>query len=170
MAKRASKDAVAGSPADGDMKWKSALNILTSDIARAKQSHAKAGGDAAAAYKRIEGMGVNKKGAQIVAGIISMEEAHAQDVLRTIVNLIRCADLLPDDLVDLMASGDAGEGEDDDDDGEGDEEDAPPAPQPKPEPEVAKAAPKRTPATASEARQAARSHLGLVPAATDVTH
>ena len=183
MAKRATTESV-GAAVDGP-NYRAALNIIQTDIKRAKGAQSKAGGEAGQAWTRIEKMGVNKKGAQIAAGIIGMEESMAHDVIRTVVKICFFANMLPTaDLMDIaerLGAGDDLDGDDGDD--EGDEDDGgEPADKPQPkgdapagaEPELvadaakesARAKPKADRVTPTEARKRAANHLRSVPTAT----
>lgn len=177
MAERATADSV-GAALDGP-NYRAALNIIKTDIARAKQTQSKAGGEAGQAWTRIEKMRVNKKGAQIAASIIAMEEALAHDVIRSLVNIVYYAGMLPTpDLVDIAERLGSGAGLDDEDPEGAKDEDTvqdndPPggdAPAEEPPADAAKeskrAAPKPKRMSPAEAKAEAVRHLRSVPTAT----
>lgn len=133
MANRANAASVGAGIATGMQKYQSALNIIRTDVTRSKQAQSKAGGEAGQAWTRIEKIGVNKKGAQMAAAVLAMEEASSQDVIRTFVNILACAGRIPEpDLMDLAEKLSKGEVEfsrggdgsqDEDDDGDDGDED-----------------------------------------------
>jgi hypothetical protein len=111
MAERANAASTAAA-AVGDQKYLAAINIMKTDIARAKSQQSKAGGEASQAYTRIEKLGVNKKAATFIASLLNTEASIAEDVLRGVINLATAADIMPkEDLVDLadrMANAETG--------------------------------------------------------------
>lgn len=119
--------------------YSAALNIIRTDIEQAKSAQSKPSGNATAAWKKIESLGVNKQGAKVAASLLAIKDGSQEDAVRTVLKLLDLGGAIPRaDLVDMAedatrrassGNGDdgAGDGDDDqdadqggDDDGAGD--------------------------------------------------
>lgn len=67
--------------------WSAAARIIENDIADIDGKLAKSRGDMAAAKKRLEDIGVNKRGANFIASLLKAGPSTTSDILRTVVML-----------------------------------------------------------------------------------
>lgn len=78
-----------------------AARIMKSEIGPLLDAGAKSRGDISAAKKRLEDIGVNKRGAAFVQSLLKASPATASDILRTVVGLCEpCGLGIIKDMVD----------------------------------------------------------------------
>lgn len=65
-----------------------AARIMKSEIGPLLDASAKSRGDISAAKKRLEDIGVNKRGAAFIQGLLKASPATTSDILRTVVGLL----------------------------------------------------------------------------------
>lgn len=80
-------------PAEGHnskkpLDFDKAANIMKTEIAKIDDASAKARGDASAAWKKIEDLGVNKKAAKAVRALMGQSPSTVSDYLRTFIGLL----------------------------------------------------------------------------------
>lgn len=79
-----------------------AAKILKTEVAPISDKLSKSRGDMSAVKKRLEDLGVNKRGANFVQGLLSASPATASDILRTVVGLLEpCGLGVFRDMVDV---------------------------------------------------------------------
>lgn len=81
--------------------WTKAASIITKDITNVSDKLSKSRGDMSAAKKRLEDLGVNKRGANFVITLLNAGDATASDILRTVCHLCHELDVgITKDMVD----------------------------------------------------------------------
>lgn len=107
MARKANKESVAA--AENGPDYKGALALIRGDIREAKDETSTIGQRVGQDWKRIEKvMGLNRRGAQMFAGIAFLPSDTQADILRTFYGLVKEAGLSEfTDLVDIAEAGEA---------------------------------------------------------------
>ena len=79
-----------------------AAKIMKSEIGPLNDKMSKGRGDMSAVKKRLEELGVNKRGSNFVQSLLKASPATAGDILRTVVGLLEpCGLGIPRDMVDV---------------------------------------------------------------------
>ena len=84
-----------------NIDWAKAAKIMTGDITNVADKLSKSRGDMSAVKKRLEELGVNKRGSNFVQGLLNAGPATASDILRTVVGLCQELEIgITKDMVD----------------------------------------------------------------------
>lgn len=84
------------------LDFEGAAKIMKTTIATANEKAAKTRGDQSAAWTKIEEMGLNKKAAKAIQGMLGQSPATVSDYLRTFIGLLGpCGLGIIRDMVDV---------------------------------------------------------------------
>lgn len=84
-----------------NVDWAKAAKLIKGEILNIDDKAAKLRGDMSAVKKRLEELGVNKRGAKFVEGLLKAGDASASDILRTVCHLCHELDIgITKDMID----------------------------------------------------------------------